>query len=123
MGAAATLLTGFLVLISAAAAGEGARTYEAAVLKTLGASRTRILRSFALRAGLLGAAAGAVALGAGITGSWAIMTFVMESEFAVIWPSAFAIVTGGILATLLAGLGFAWGPLAARPAAVLRARE
>ncbi|MBT55401.1 MAG: drug:proton antiporter [Mameliella sp.] len=122
-GAAATLLTGFLVLISAAAAGEGARTYEAAVLKTLGASRTRILRSFALRAGLLGAAAGAVALGAGITGSWAIMTFVMESEFAVIWPSAFAIVTGGILATLLAGLGFAWGPLAARPAAVLRARE
>ncbi|SNS92770.1 ABC transporter permease [Antarctobacter heliothermus] len=122
-GAAATLLTGFLVLIGAAAAGEGARTYEAAVLKTLGASRTRILRSFALRAGLLGAAAGAVALGAGITGAWAIMTFVMESEFAVIWPSAFAIVSGGILATLLAGLAFAWGPLAARPAGVLRARE
>ncbi|PJE30772.1 drug:proton antiporter, partial [Pseudooceanicola lipolyticus] len=33
-GAAATLLTGFLVLIGAAAAGETARTYEAAVLKT-----------------------------------------------------------------------------------------
>lgn len=122
-GAAATLLTGFLVLIGAAAAGEGARTYEAAVLKTLGASRARILRSFALRAGLLGAAAGAVALGAGITGAWAIMTYVLDSEFSVIWPSAIAIVTGGVLATLLAGLGFAWGPLAARPAGVLRARE
>ncbi|MBY6114122.1 FtsX-like permease family protein [Mameliella alba] len=122
-GAAATLLTGFLVLIGAAAAGEGARTYEAAVLKTLGATRARILQSFALRSGLLGAAAGAVALAAGITGAWAVMTFVMETRFDVIWPSAIGIVGGGILATLLAGLGFAWRPLSARPAGVLRARE
>lgn len=122
-GAAATLLTGFLVLIGAAAAGEGARTYEAAVLKTLGATRARILQSFALRSALLGGAAGAVALGAGIAGAWAVMTFVMETDFAVIWPSAIGIVTGGVLATLLAGLGFAWRPLAARPAGVLRARE
>ena len=122
-GAAATLLTGFLVLIGAAAAGERARTYEAAVLKTLGATRTRILRSFALRASLLGAAAGAVALVAGISGAWAVMTFVMETDFAVVWPSALAIVLGGILATLMAGLGFAWQPLATRPARVLRARE
>jgi putative ABC transport system permease protein len=122
-GAAATLLTGFLVLIGAAAAGEGARTYEAAVLKTLGASRARILRSFALRSGLLGAAAGAVALAAGIGGAWAVMTFVMETTFTVIWPSALAVVAGGILATLLAGLAFAWRPMSARPAGVLRARE
>ncbi|MGP6089167.1 ABC transporter permease [Antarctobacter jejuensis] len=122
-GAAATLLTGFLVLIGAAAAGEGARTYEAAVLKTLGASRRRILHSFALRSGLLGAAAGAIALGASIAGAWAVMTYVMEADFAVIWPNALAIVTGGILATLLAGLAFAWRPLASRPAGILRARE
>ena len=122
-GAAATLLTGFLVLIGAAAAGVGARTYEAALLKTLGAGRTRILQSFALRSGLLGAAAGLVALAFGIMGGWAVMTFIMEADFAVQWPSALTIVTGGVLATLLAGLGFAWGPLAARPARVLRARE
>jgi putative ABC transport system permease protein len=122
-GAAATLLTGFLVLIGAAAAGEGARTYEAAVLKTLGAGRGRILASFALRAAILGAAAGAVALGAGIAGGWAVSHFVMDTEFAVIWPSATGIVGGGIAATLLAGLAFAWRPLAARPARVLRARE
>ncbi|SMX32048.1 ABC transporter permease [Maliponia aquimaris] len=122
-GAAATLLTGFLVLIGAAAAGEGARTYEAAVLKTLGASRARILRSFALRSVLLGGAAGAIALFAGIAGAWGVMTYVMETDFAVIWPNALAIVTGGVLATLLAGLAFAWRPLAARPAGVLRARE
>jgi putative ABC transport system permease protein len=122
-GAAATLLTGFLVLIGAAAAGERARTYEAAVLKTIGATRGRILASFALRAALLGAAAGVVALFAGITGGWAVSTFIMESSFTVIWSSAAAIVFGGILATLLAGLAFALRPLAAKPAQVLRARE
>ncbi|MCF6234056.1 MAG: drug:proton antiporter [Rhodobacteraceae bacterium] len=121
--AAASLLTGFLVLIGAAAAGTGARTYEAAVLKTLGASRARILTSFALRAGLMGAAAGLVALLVGISGGWAVNSYVLETSFTVIWPSAIGIVTGGIIATLLAGLGFAWGPLAARPAQVLRSRE
>ncbi len=64
-GALITLVTGFLVLIGAAAAGERARTYEAAVLKTLGASRGRIMLSFALRAAILGLAAGIVALGCG----------------------------------------------------------
>ncbi|MEM8653974.1 MAG: FtsX-like permease family protein [Pseudomonadota bacterium] len=122
-GAAATLLTGFLVLIGAAAAGTQARTYEAAVLKTLGATRQRILVSFATRAALLGLGAGAVALAAGIAGGWAVSRFIMDTDFTVIWPSALAIVVGGVLATLLAGLAFAWGPLAARPAQVLRGRE
>ena len=122
-GAAATLFTGFLVLIGAAAAGEQARTYEAAVLKTLGASRKRILTSFALRSAILGAAAGAVAIVAGVLGGWAVSTFLMDTSFAVVWPSALGIVFGGLVTTLLAGLFFAWRPLAARPAQVLRARE
>lgn len=122
-GAAATLFTGFLVLIGAAAAGEQARTYESAILKTLGASRKRILISFTLRSALLGSAAGAVAIVAGVLGGWAVSTFLMETSFAVVWPSAFGIVLGGLLTTLLAGLFFAWRPLAARPAQVLRARE
>ena len=122
-GAAATLLTGFLVLIGAAAAGTQARTYEAAVLKTLGATRRRILISFATRAALLGLGAGAVALAAGIAGGWAVSNYVMDTDFTVIWPSALAIVIGGVTATLVAGLAFAWSPLAARPAQVLRGRE
>lgn len=122
-GALITLLTGFLVLIGAAAAGERSRTFEAAVLKTLGASRARIMASFALRAALLGLAAGAVALGAGILGGWAVTTFIMDGDYTVIWANALLIVVGGALASLLAGLGFAWRPLAAKPAQVLRARE
>jgi len=122
-GAGATLLTGFLVLIGAAAAGTRARTYEAAILKTLGATRARILWSFTLRAALLGLAAGVVALTAGLLGGWAVQVFIMDSDFQVIWANALAIIAGGIVATLGAGLAFAWPPLAAKPAQVLRARE
>ncbi len=121
--AAATLLTGFIVLIGAAAAGERARVYEAAILKTLGATRARILASFALRSALMGAAAGTVAVVAGALAGWAVMTFVMDGTYRFEPASAFAIVAGGILATLLAGLAFAWRPLAARPAQVLRAQD
>ena len=121
--ALATLVTGFLVLIGAALAGERARTYEAAVLKTVGATRTRILWSFALRAALLGLAAGIVALAAGILSGWAVTTFVMEGHYMVIWSNAFLIIGGGVMASLVAGLAFAIKPLAAKPARVLRARD
>jgi putative ABC transport system permease protein len=122
-GALATLLTGFIVLIGAAAAGSEARTYEAAMLKTLGASRRKIAVSFVLRAALLGLFAGIVALGAGILGGWAVSRFIMETSFVVIWSNALLIIAGGVLATVIAGLGFAIRSLNARPAQVLRARE
>jgi putative ABC transport system permease protein len=122
-GALITLVTGAVVLVGAAAAGERARTYEAAVLKTLGAPRARILGEFALRSAILGLSAGLVAVFAGGMAGWAISTFVMETTFVFEPVSAIAIVLGGVLVTLLAGLAFAWRPLAARPAQVLRARE
>ena len=121
--AGATLMTGFVVLIGAAAAGENRRVFEAAILKTLGASRGRILMSFALRALILGAAAGLIAILAGAAFGWAVMTFVMEGSFRLHLASAILVVVGGALANLLAGLLFAWRPLAARPARILRARD
>jgi putative ABC transport system permease protein len=119
--AAVTLLTGFVVLVGAAAAGERGRIYEAAVLRVLGATRGRILWSFALRAAFAGFAAGVVAVGAGALAGWAVLVWVMEAEYAFEPVSALAIVAGGAGLTLLAGLAFAWRPLAARPAQVLRA--
>ena len=117
------MITGGIVLIGAAAAGVHARTYEAAVLKTVGASRQTILRSFAARSAMLGAAAGAVAIVAGGLAGWGVMRFVMGTDYTFEPVSALIIVTGGVVATLLSGLLFAWGPLAARPARILRARE
>ncbi len=122
-GAAVTLLTGFLVLIGAAAADSRARTYEAAILKTLGATRGQILWSIALRSLILGFVAGAVALAAGIGGGWAVSRYIMDTSYAVIWPSALVIVAGGVAVTLLAGLAFAWRPLRAAPARILRTQE
>ncbi|MGR3714176.1 MAG: ABC transporter permease [Shimia sp.] len=122
-GAAAILITGLLVIIGAAAAGQEGRTYEAAVLKTLGATRAQILRSFALRAALLGAAAGLVALAVGLTGGWAVMTFVMDGEFEIIWLNAFWVVGLGLTANLAAGIAFSLPSLATRPARILRARD
>ncbi|MGI9368003.1 MAG: ABC transporter permease, partial [Ruegeria sp.] len=122
-GAGVSLLTGFLVLIGAAAAGEAARRYEAAVLKTLGANRRQILLSFTLRSVILGAAAGTVALVAGLLGGWAVATYIFETDFTVIWASALGIILSGIAVTLCAGLTFAWRPLSIRPARILRASD
>ena len=121
--AAATLFTGFVVLIGAAAAGERRRVFEAAILKTIGATRASILASFAMRSALLGLAAGIVAVAAGATAGWAVMTFVMDGTFTFEPVSAILIVVGGALVNLLAGLFFALRPLAARPAQVLRSRD
>jgi putative ABC transport system permease protein len=123
IAALVTLVTGFVVLIGAAAAGERQRRYEAAVLKVIGASRARILASFALRAGLTGAAAGLVAIVTGAVSGWAVMTFVMEADYAFEPRSAVLVIVGGILATLISGLVFMIRPLGLRPAQVLRGQE
>ena len=122
-GAGITLLTGFFVLIGAAAGGERARVFEAAILKTLGATRGRILFSFALRAALLGAAAGLVALLFGGLAGWGVMSLVMHSDFTFNLQVSVFIILGGALVNLAAGLLFAIRPLAVRPAQVLRARD
>ena len=122
IAAAATLLTGFMVLIGAAAAGETARIYEAAILKTLGATRGQILQSLALRAAILGAAAGGVAVLTGAAAGWSVMFWVMQAPFRFDGLSAGLIIGGGVLATLLSGMAFAWRPLSTRPAGVLRHR-
>jgi putative ABC transport system permease protein len=119
-GAAAAILSGFVVLIGAAGTGAPTRLREAAILKSLGATRSQILRSFLLRAGLLGAAAALVALAAGLTAAWAVNTFVFESDFIVIWPSALTILACGVLANLLANIGFSLRALQAKPAQILR---
>lgn len=123
LGALATLVTGAVVLIGAAAAGEEKRRYEAAILKTLGASRARILSSFALRSVFMGLAAGAVAIVAGGVAGWAVTHFVMGTDFAFAWESAITIVLGGVFLTLGSSLLFTLRALAVRPARVLRMQD
>ncbi|MEM9851000.1 MAG: FtsX-like permease family protein, partial [Pseudomonadota bacterium] len=120
-GALATLITGAIVLVGTAATAERSRIYEGAILKTLGATRGAVLANFALRSALVGLIAGAIALLAGVAGGWAVSVFVMDTAFRVDPGSAILVVGGGVAATLLTGLAFAWRPLGVRPARVLRA--
>ncbi len=122
-GSGVTLTTGLVVLVGAAAAGEKRRIYESAILKTLGASRRRVLSALAVRSAILGAAAGAVAIAAGGIAGWAVLRFVMNIDFSFEPLSAAAVVAGGALASLGAGLVFALGPLNASPSRVLRAPD
>jgi putative ABC transport system permease protein len=123
IAASVTLLTGFAVLIGVAAAGERARRYEAAILKVLGASRARILWSFALRSVLLGLVAGLVAVAAAALGSWAVITLVMEGDFSFFPVPAIITVASGVALTLISGLALSRQSMNVTPAQVLRNRE
>jgi putative ABC transport system permease protein len=123
IGAIATLITGLLILIGAAAASSEQRAYETAILKTLGATRREILISFVMRSAMVGALAATVALGAGLLGGWAVSHFVFESAFEIIWGNAGLIIFGGVGATLVTGVLFALGPLSQSAAAELRHRD
>ncbi|MBK0401136.1 ABC transporter permease [Limibaculum sp. M0105] len=119
-GALAVLLTGLAVLVGAAGAAAERQVAEAAVMKVLGAARLRILASLALRAGLLGAVAGLVALIWGTAAAWAVSVFVLDADFILRIGPAVAIILAGAGLNLLAGLAFSARPLRLRPARVLR---
>lgn len=123
VAAGVTLGAGFLVLIGTATTGEGERRREAAIARSLGATRRVMLRSLTLRMALAGVAAGVVALVAGLAGGWAVTRLALDVPFHPDWAQAVAVILGGAVVATLAGLGTATRSLTARPAALLRARE
>ena len=91
------LLSGALILIGAVSMTKFKRVYEAAILKTLGASSRLIATMLVMEYGVLGAIAGTVgALGA-IALSWAVARFALELP----WEPTPFITIGGIVATAL----------------------
>ena len=121
-GALTTLATGFLVLLGSAASGQYARSYDAAILKTLGATRKELIISYIIRFSIIGATAGFVAIIFAIGGAWGITTYVLELPFQIIWTTVFFVITGGLVANLIAGLYFAIQSLKVRPAKFLRSQ-
>ena len=121
-GALTTLVTGFLVLLGSAASGQSARSYDAAILKTLGATQKELIISYIIRFSLIGATAGCVAIFFAICGAWGIAKYVLELPFQIIWPTVFLVITGGLVANLLAGLYFAMKSLKVSPAKFLRSQ-
>jgi putative ABC transport system permease protein len=91
------LLSGSLILIGAVSMTKFRRVYEAAILKTLGASSRLIATTLLVEYGVLGAIAGTVgALGA-VALSWAVARYALDLP----WEPSPMITLGGIVVTAI----------------------
>ena len=89
------LLSGSLILIGAVSMTKFRRVYEAAILKTLGASSRLIATMLLLEYGVLGAIAGTVGAMGAIVLSWAVARFGLDLP----WEPAPLLTIGGIVVT------------------------
>jgi len=118
--ASVAIAAGIAVLIGAIAAAREARTYDAVVLRMLGATRMQLLGGQMIEYLLLGSIVALVAIGLGLAGAW----YVVVELFSFTWapdPAIVAVtVVAGLGVTVAIGLAGAWPILSARPARALR---
>jgi putative ABC transport system permease protein len=110
------LISGVLVLAGAVAAGQRRRIQDAVVLKALGATRAQLRLAWLAEFGALGLAAGLIAALVGSLASWAVMHYVMHTDWALL-PARLA---GTIVACvgLMLGFGYVGTALALRAPAL-----
>jgi putative ABC transport system permease protein len=117
---AITLLAATLVLGGALAAGHRHRVYDAVILKTLGATRYRLLGAYAIEYALLGTATAVFGVLSGSLAGWLIVTELMHLGFTWLpWP-ALAAALGAVAVTVTLGLVGTFSALGQKPAPVLR---
>jgi putative ABC transport system permease protein len=117
---AVTLISAILVLGGALAAGHRHRVYDAVILKTLGATRARLLGAYALEYLMIGFATAVFGVIAGSIAAWLIVTRLMTLSF--IWQagSAAGVVAAALIVTVGLGLAGTLLALNQKPATVLR---
>ena len=117
---AVTLISAILVLGGALAAGHRHRVYDAVILKTLGATRVRLLGAYALEYLMIGFATAIFGVIAGSVAAWLIVTRLMTLSF--IWQagSAALVVVAALVVTVGLGLAGTLLALNQKPASVLR---
>jgi putative ABC transport system permease protein len=117
---AVTLISAVLVLGGALAAGHRHRVYDAVILKTLGATRARLLGAYALEYLMIGFATAIFGVTAGSVAAWLIVTRLMTLSF--IWQAGSAAIVVAVALIATVGLGLAGTLLALnqKPATVLR---
>jgi putative ABC transport system permease protein len=117
---AVTLLSAILVLGGALAAGHRYRVYDAVILKTLGASRGRLLGAYALEYLMIGLSTAVFAVAAGSVAAWLIVTRLMNLTFGWQAESSAIVVFAALIVTVGLGLLGTLVALNQKPAAVLR---
>ena len=115
------LATGVLILTGAVAMTKFRRVYEAAILKTLGASTRTVGSLLLLEYGLLGLLAGLVGSLGGIALSYAISRWAIQVAWSMPWREVGAGVAGTALLVAVVGLGASIDVLRRKPLATLRA--
>jgi len=90
------------------------------VLKTLGATRPRLIGAFALEFLFVGLATSVFAVIAGAGAAWIVLEQVMDIDFAFLPGSALLAAAGALLLTLAIGLAGTWRVLGQKAAPVLR---
>jgi putative ABC transport system permease protein len=115
-----TLISAILVLGGALAAGHRHRVYDAVILKTLGATRVRLLGAYALEYLMIGFATAVFGVIAGSVAAWLIVTRLMTLSFAWQAGSAAAVVASALIVTVGLGLAGTLLALNQKPASVLR---
>lgn len=118
--AAVALVASVLVLAGALAAGNRARTHDAVVLKTLGGTRSMLVRAFAWEYLLLGMATAVFALFAGGVSAWYIIARVMKLPSVFLPEVALSTLVIALVATVSIGLAGTWRVLGQKAAPVLR---
>jgi len=117
---ALTLLVAALVLGGALAAGHRHKVYDAVILKTLGATRLRLLSAYTIEYLLLGTATAVFGVLSGSLAGWLIVTDLMHLSFTwQPWP-AFAAALTAVVVTVALGLIGTFTALGQKPAPVLR---
>jgi putative ABC transport system permease protein len=117
---AVTLLSAILVLSGALAAGHRHRVYDAVILKTLGATRVRLLGAYALEYLMIGLATAVFGVLAGSVAAWLIVTRLMTLSFVWQAGSAAGVVLAALIVTVGLGLAGTLVALNQKPASVLR---
>ncbi|MGB3045406.1 MAG: ABC transporter permease [Xanthobacteraceae bacterium] len=117
---AITLLAAILVLGGALAAGHRHRVYDAVILKTLGATRARLLGAYALEYLMIGIATAVFGVLAGSVAAWLIVTRLMTLGFVWQAGNAAAVVAAALAVTVGLGLAGTLSALNRKPASVLR---
>lgn len=115
-----TLVSAILVLGGALAAGHRHRVYDAVILKTLGATRLRLLGAYALEYLMIGAATAVFGMAAGSLAAWLIVTRLMTLGFEWQAASAAIVVAAALIVTVALGLAGTLMALTQKPASVLR---
>jgi putative ABC transport system permease protein len=114
------LISAVFVLGGALAAGHRHRVYDAVILKTLGATRGRLIGAYVLEYSMLGLATALFGVAAGSAAAWMVVTKVMNLPYVWLPGPASAAAFSALIVTLAFGLLGTFTALGHKPATVLR---